>query len=72
MIFGSRAVLSISKLINFETQIVLEEYEKENLKLRELQYEEVKTELKGKISVLSEDLARFSGGNEYFCATCYF
>lgn len=50
-------VLSISKLINFETQIVLEEYEKENLKLRELQYEEVKTELKGKISVLSEDLA---------------
>ena len=52
-----RAVLSISKLINFETQMVLEEYEKENIKLRELQYEEVKNELKSKISSLSEDLA---------------
>ena len=52
-----RAMLSISKLFNFETQIVLEEYEKENLKLRELQYEEVKHELKGKISELSENLA---------------
>lgn len=52
-----RVVLSISKLFNFEMQIVLEEYEKENLKLRELHYEEVKEELKGKISSLSENLA---------------
>ena len=52
-----KTVLGISKIINFETQIVLEEYEKENMKLRELQYEKVKSELKNKISVLSEDLA---------------
>lgn len=52
-----KAVLSISKLFSFEMQIVLEEYEKENLKLRELQYEEVKRELKSKISSLSENLA---------------
>ena len=39
---------------------LLEEYEKENLKLRELQYEKVKSELKGKISSLSEDLAELA------------
>lgn len=52
-----KAMLTISKLINFEMQIVLEEYEKENVKLRESQYEIVKTELKSKISSISEDLA---------------
>lgn len=52
-----KAMITISKLINFEMQIVLEEYEKENLKLRESQYEIVKTELKSKISSMSESLA---------------
>jgi heme-based aerotactic transducer len=50
-------MLTVSKLINFEMQIVLEEYEKENYKLRQKQYEIVKTELKSKISSISEDLA---------------
>lgn len=49
--------LTISKLINLEMQIVLEEYEKENVKLRQQQYDTVKTELKSKISSISEDLA---------------
>ncbi len=48
---------TVSKLINFEMQIVLEEYEKENRKLRQQQYELVKTELKHKISSICEDLA---------------
>lgn len=49
--------LTISKLINLEMQLVLEEYEKENVKLRQQQYDTVKTELKSKISSISEDLA---------------
>lgn len=48
---------AISKLVNFEMQIVMEEYEKENEELRQQQYEVVKTELKKKISSISEDLA---------------
>jgi len=52
-----KVMLTISKLVNFEMQIVLEEYDKENLKLREIQYDIVKTELKSKISSISEDLA---------------
>lgn len=52
-----RISLTISKLINLEMQIVLEEYEKENVKLRQQQYDTVKTELKSKISAISEDLA---------------
>lgn len=55
-----KAVLTLSKLINFEMQIVLEEYGKENVKLREWQYEIVKTELKSKISSISEDLANLT------------
>lgn len=52
-----QSMLILSRLINFEMQIVLEEYEKENLKLREAQYEIVKLELKNKVSSISEDLA---------------
>ncbi|MCM3744772.1 globin-coupled sensor protein [Sporosarcina luteola] len=52
-----QAMTAVSKLINFEMQIVLEEYEKKNEKLRQQQYDIVKTELKGKISSISEDLA---------------
>ena len=52
--------LTISKLISLEMQIVLEEYEKENVKLRQQQYDIVKTELKSKISSISEDLANLT------------
>lgn len=51
------AATAVSKLINFEMQIVLEEYEKKNEELRREQYDIVKNELKGKISSISEDLA---------------
>ncbi|WOV87337.1 globin-coupled sensor protein [Sporosarcina oncorhynchi] len=52
-----RAAAVLSKLINFEMQIVLEEYEKKHEELRVKQYDKVKFELKGKISAISEDLA---------------
>ena len=50
-------MLTVSKLINLEMQIVLEEYEKENIELRNEQYDHVKNELKDKMSSISEDLA---------------
>ncbi|MFF2888255.1 protoglobin domain-containing protein [Paenibacillus sp. NPDC057967] len=46
----------ITKILNFEQQIVLEAYEKENLRQRGLQYERVKAELKHKITIVSEDM----------------
>ncbi|MER2153009.1 MAG: globin-coupled sensor protein [Solibacillus sp.] len=49
--------LNVSKLINLEMQIVLEEYEKENQKLRSEQYNVVKQELKNKLSVIIQNLA---------------
>lgn len=50
----------ISKLLNFEQQLVLEAYEKENLLQREREYERVKSELKLKITDISEELAALS------------
>lgn len=47
----------ITKILNFEQQIVLEAYEKENIRLRTKQYEIVKAELKDKIGSISEELA---------------
>lgn len=47
----------ISKLLNFEQQLVLEAYEKENMLHREQLYTEVKDHLKGKITLASEELA---------------
>ena len=52
-----KTIWTVSKLINFEMQIVLEEYEKENEKLRKKQYDLVKEELKNKISAICENLA---------------
>lgn len=37
-----KVMLTVSKLVNFEMQIVLEEYDKENMKLRVMQYDIVK------------------------------
>jgi len=47
----------LAKWINFEMQIVLEEYEHENRRLIDAQYTVVKEELKGGISYISKDLA---------------
>ncbi|KAA0966037.1 chemotaxis protein [Sporosarcina sp. ANT_H38] len=55
-----KAMLIVSRLINFEMQIVLEEYEKENVRLREAQYEIVKSDLKNQIYSISEDLAELT------------
>lgn len=55
-----QVTLSVSKLINLEMQIVLEENEQENIRLRNAQYDLVKTELKNKISSISEDLANLT------------
>ena len=49
--------LNVSKLINLEMQIVLEEYEKENQNLRREQYNVVKLELKDKLSAIIQNLA---------------
>ena len=49
--------LNVSKLINLEMQIVLEEYEKENQNLRREQYNVVKLELKNKLSAIIQNLA---------------
>ena len=53
-------MLTVSKLINLEMQIVLEEYEKENIELRNVQYDIVKNELKNKMSSISQDLANLT------------
>lgn len=53
-------VTVVSKWINFEMQIVLEEYERENRRLIDAQYTVVKEELKGSISAISENLARLT------------
>lgn len=46
----------VSKILNFEQQLVLEAYEKENIRQRDLQYTQVKEELKAKISDITENL----------------
>ena len=53
-------LLAISKVLSFEQQIVLEAYENENLREREGQYDRVKTEIKNKILVISEELLALS------------
>lgn len=50
----------VSRWINFEMQIVLEEYEKENQRLINEQYTIVKEELKSGISSISGDLANLT------------
>ena len=50
----------VSRWFNFEMQIVLEEYEKENKRLVNEQYNRVKEELKSGISSISGDLANLT------------
>ncbi|MBB6454743.1 heme-based aerotactic transducer [Salirhabdus euzebyi] len=49
-------VLVVTKILSLEQQIVLEAYERENMRRMEMQYEQVKEELKGKILDVSSDL----------------
>lgn len=51
-----RVTKVVAKILNFEQQLVLEAYEKENLRQRELSYTRVKEELKAKISEITDDL----------------
>lgn len=53
-------IKTISKLFSVEQQLVLEAYERENIKEKEQQYELVKSELKSKISTFSEELEDLS------------
>ncbi|MNP09136.1 Heme-based aerotactic transducer HemAT [compost metagenome] len=55
-----RVVQTVTKLLNLEQQLVLEEYEKENIKEKEEQYLLVKNELKQKISEFSVELIDYS------------
>ncbi|WP_209445871.1 protoglobin domain-containing protein [Paenibacillus etheri] len=48
-------VQTVTKLLNLEQQLVLEEYEKENVKEKERQYLLVKNELKQKIAEFSSE-----------------
>ncbi|GGH40178.1 globin-coupled sensor protein [Paenibacillus segetis] len=53
-------IKTTSKLLSLEQQLVLEAYERENLYEKEQQYEIVKNELKGKITIFSEGLEELS------------
>jgi len=52
-----RAAETISKMFNFEQQVVLDAYEKEHIQERESQYEKVKEELKRNLALISSELA---------------
>lgn len=49
---------TISKMLNFEQQLVLEAYEAENRRILEETYERVKDEIKGKIAATSGEAAQ--------------
>lgn len=53
-------VSTTTKLFNLEQQLVLEAYERENIREKEQQYEIVKNELKSRITVFSEELEDLS------------
>ncbi len=48
------------KILNFEQQLVLEAYERENINQREMQYTKVKEEIKEQVAKLSQELASLS------------
>ncbi|WP_267930180.1 globin-coupled sensor protein [Cytobacillus spongiae] len=51
---------AISKILNFEQQLVLEAYEQENIKARENHYETIKKQIKENILEVSQELAALS------------
>lgn len=56
------AMKVVAKLINLEMQIVLEEYERENVRLREQQFTKVKDELKNRIVAILQNLQHLTEG----------
>lgn len=48
---------ALTKLLNFEQQLVLDAYEKKNIQQRDMQYDQIKQELKSKIGLISQELA---------------
>lgn len=55
-----KLVQTVTKLLNLEQQLVLEAYEKENIREKEVQYQLVKNELKAKIAEFSGELIDLS------------
>lgn len=55
-----KVVQTVTKLLNLEQQLVLEAYEKENIREKEEQYESVKNGLKKKIAEFSGELVDLS------------
>lgn len=55
-----KATLLCTKIVNFEMQIVLEEYEKEKRGQIQEQHEKVKGELKNNLSLITKNLANLS------------
>lgn len=55
-----QVVQTVTKLLSLEQQLVLEEYEKENVREKEAQYLRVKNELKQKIAEFSSELIDFT------------
>lgn len=55
---------AVSKIFNFEQQLVLEAYEREHRMEKERHYQEVKDEVKNKILYISEELAALSEGTK--------
>lgn len=53
-------ILATNKILNFEEQLVLEEYEKEHRQKQEKHYDDVKNEVKDSILTISEELAALS------------
>lgn len=54
----------VTKILNFEQQLVLTSYEEENLKARELEQQQVRTELKHQILSVSEELVALAEENQ--------
>lgn len=52
----ARIIVAVTKILNFEQQIVLEEYEIRNAKDRENQFQEVRNEIQGRVLGISTDL----------------
>ncbi|WP_256757096.1 globin-coupled sensor protein [Cohnella sp. WQ 127256] len=48
---------AVTKILNYEQQLVLEAYERKNLEVQERQYEVVKDDLKRRIGAISQELA---------------
>lgn len=55
-----KSILLVTKLVNFETQIVLDEFEKEKQQSIQEQHDQVKNELKNNLSIITSDLALLS------------